>query len=321
MKNYLRGLKYNLYVGKIMNSAVEAVLRQRYQSTENPQHFRGIIYMADGSILHGGLSDRLRGCVSLYYMAKKLDIPFKIYFISPFRLEEYIEPNKYDWHIEDNDMDFSAKNTNIVYVYNRDLPFEHHFQEKYLERRILPHKQNQIFTNIDLGDRYFSLLFHELFKPSDSLSNHIQINKKNIGGNYIAMVYRFQQLLGDFHEGNFPTLTLDERRVLINKCRVAISTMHKLYPNSKILITSDSITFLNSVRDIPFVYIIEGKVYHMDFNNKSLQLSYMKSFLDLFMLSEAERIYLVRTENMYHSGFAKRASLINNIPYSVLKIK
>lgn len=320
MKNYIDGLKYKMYVGKIMNLAVEAVLRHKYQLRPNPTYFKGIVYIANGLILHGGLSDRLRGCISLYYIAKKLNIPFKIYFVSPFHLEDYLEPNEYDWRIDDSLMDFSLQNTNIIYIYNRDLPFEHSFQENYLKERISPLKQNHIFTNIDLGDCNFSELFHELFKPNKQLSLLLQNNKKLIGNNYIAMVYRFQQLLGDFKEGNFPVLEKDEQIKLLQKCRNAIIQMHQRNPNSKILVTSDSSTFLELVNDIKYVYVIKGTVYHMDFYSSSEKLSYMKSFLDLFMLSEAKYIYLVKCGLMYHSGFAKRASLINNIPYKVLNI-
>ena len=41
----------------------------------------------------------------------------------------------------------------------------------------------------------------------------------------------------------------------------------------------------------------------------------MKSFVDLFVLSKAEKIYLLQTGNMYHSGFAQCASMVENIPY------
>ena len=320
MRNYWRGLKYYLYVGKIMNLAVEAVLRHKYLSIPNACPFRGIVYMADGSMLHGGLSDRLRGCVSLYYIAKKLKIPFKIYFVSPFHLKEFLVPNKYNWTIEDENMDFSLDNTNVVYIYNRDLPLEHTFQERYLKERIIPQKQNHIFTNIDLRDRNFSSLFHELFRPTDELALLLQKHRERIGTDYVSMVYRFQQLLGDFKEGNYPVLKLEEQRMLIQKCRNAISKIHEKHPNKKILVTSDSSTFLESVKDVEYVYVIEGKVFHMDFNTIASHLPYMKSFLDLFMLSDSKIVYLVRAGLMYNSGFAKRASLINNIPYKILNI-
>ena len=36
----------------------------------------------------------------------------------------------------------------------------------------------------------------------------------------------------------------------------------------------------------------------------------MKSFVDYFMLANAEEIFLVRDKKMYHSGFPYRAALL-----------
>lgn len=58
----------------------------------------------------------------------------------------------------------------------------------------------------------------------------------------------------------------------------------------------------------------------MDFTNETQKMQYLKSFVDLLMLSKSKYIFLVKSSEMYASGFAKRASLINNVPYSVLNI-
>lgn len=317
---YLRGLKYALYVGKIMNTAVEAVLCHHYNGEHKSEAFKGIVYVADGSLLHGGLSDRLRACVSLFYVAQKLNIPFRIYFQSPFALEDYFIPSKYDWRIDETSMSYSLSDTNVVYIYSRDLPFEHLFQWQYLKRRIDANMQNHVFTNIDLGDKCFSKLFNMLFKPSYPLQQAVKLNEGEIGGDYISMVFRFQQLLGDFKEGNFKILGIEERKKLMEKCKDAICYQHSIYPNMKILVTSDSIGFLDYIKDLEYVYTIKGKVFHMDFTNETQKMQYLKSFVDLLMLSKSKYIFLVKSSEMYASGFAKRASLINNVPYSVLNI-
>ena len=53
----------------------------------------------------------------------------------------------------------------------------------------------------------------------------------------------------------------------------------------------------------------------MDHTSDASNEVYMKSFVDLFVLSKAEKIYLLQTGDMYHSGFAKQASMIENVPY------
>lgn len=46
----------------------------------------------------------------------------------------------------------------------------------------------------------------------------------------------------------------------------------------------------------------------------------MKSFVDYFMLANAEEIFLVRDKNMYHSGFPYRAALLKRKKYSEISL-
>ena len=48
---------------------------------------------------------------------------------------------------------------------------------------------------------------------------------------------------------------------------------------------------------------------------------HMKTFLDIFVLSHAKKIYLLITGKMYKSGFAKRAAKLNNIPVEIIQCK
>ena len=47
--------------------------------------------------------------------------------------------------------------------------------------------------------------------------------------------------------------------------------------------------------------------------------THLKGFVDLFMPAYVEKLYLRVTDDMFHSGFAESASLINNRPYEVIK--
>ena len=79
-------------------------------------------------------------------------------------------------------------------------------------------KQVHLYSNTYFGDHKFRELFHELFKPTDDLQKSINENISAIGGDYIAMVFRFQQLLGDFKEGDFKVLSETDQSKLIVKC-------------------------------------------------------------------------------------------------------
>ena len=74
-------------------------------------------------------------------------------------------------------------------------------------------------------------------------------------------------------------------------------------------------SFLKEVSKLDFVYLLPGKVGHMDSTSQQDIQVHMKTFLDFFVLSHAKKIYLLITGKMYKSGFAKRAAKLNNIPF------
>ena len=49
-------------------------------------------------------------------------------------------------------------------------------------------------------------LYCELFKPGPVLAGRIQSIKQGLGGDYYAAVFRFQNLLWDFHEYHFKSI-------------------------------------------------------------------------------------------------------------------
>ena len=101
---------------------------------------------------------------------------------------------------------------------------------------------------------------------------------------------------------------------------VAKVTAEERHPDNKILVTSDSGRFLQEItKQLDFVRIIPGKVVHMDHTANAAFDTYMKSFEDMLLLSKADKIYLLQTGDMYHSGFAKRASMINNKEYEEIR--
>ncbi len=55
---------------------------------------------------------------------------------------------------------------------------------------------------------------------------------------------------------------------------------------------------------------------HMDFTRDADDDTYMKSFVDLLMLAKAKSITLLKTGQMYDSGFPHFASLLGNVRFS-----
>lgn len=278
-------------------------------------NLKTFIAIFDGKTRHGGLSDRLRGIVSLYAYCKKNSINFKILHEHPFNLTDYLLPNKYDWEIKATELSYNKKTSRPVFLFTHFLNSCYH---KIYLKKFYRFSELHIYTNTDIYDNEYTELFNELFKPSTLLLDAINYNISNIGNtNFLAIVLRFQQLLGDFKEDGYEILPLEEQELLITKCLSKIKELSK--NEQKVLITSDSSKFLKEASKLEYVYTIPGNVVHMDYTYDSTIEIYLKSFTDLFVLSKARKIILLKTGKMYKSGFPKRAALISNTNYEEIE--
>ena len=75
-----------------------------------------VICMFDGRTDHYGMTDRLRGIVSAYAVSKEMGYDFRIYFITPFQLEDYLQPNLFDWTIRPEDISYHPADSMAVGV-------------------------------------------------------------------------------------------------------------------------------------------------------------------------------------------------------------
>lgn len=306
-------------------------LKPLYDDLGSPSEHPGrIIYMCDGRFKTGGLGDRLHGIISLYLFCKEHGLEFKVNFCDPFILQEYLEPNQYDWHIDSNDLQYNLSAVEPILIAcsfrenNGTLEQELALQLKYLRGKIQATKGKEfhIYTNMHYAHTadIYSKNFHELFKPSKALFDALEVQKKHIGNQYISVTLRFQNLLGDFQEGKYPTLDDISQKKLIQKVRNKIIELHNTrHPDAKFLVTSDSRRFLDAVTDIDYIYTIPGKLVHMTYTPIHDFATHLKSFVDLMMLADAQKLYLLVTDQMYHSGFAESASFINCRPYEVVE--
>lgn len=311
-----------------------------------------VVFMLDGRAIHGGLTDRLKGICSVYSYCKLHNIPFYLHAVYPFHLSDYLEPNSYDWTISEEEISYDS-NISTPVVLN-DYQLNTRFHNCYLTSRLLSKKkQIHIYGNTPFLDSHFNESFNELFRPSPRLQKdldtltatlipsltstpssltssqspltpnpstltHIPLTStpSPLTRHYVAVVTRFQQLLGDFKETGYKTLGEEGKHALIVKCINKIEELHNTELQGKqILCTSDSITFLNEVNKLPYVSIIPGNVVHMDHTSDASFETYEKSFLDLFMIAKADEVILLQTDDMYPSGFPERAAMIGGKPF------
>lgn len=284
-----------------------------------------VIYMSKPETTFcGGLSDRLRGITAIYQECKREGIAFKVNMENPV-LADYLRPNEYDWTLKKGEIDYDMKRVypcTILTYHPYDDDKEKDVQHKILRYFIKkPYDQIHVYSNMKISDEAYGRCFHELFRPSDELQNALDYHLNRIGGkqSYISCTFRFRQLLGDFKEGG-ETLSAQQREPYIQRCIKTVEHLHEMHPCT-ILVTSDSVTFLDRIKALHYVYIIPGKVVHMGFTFDASKQTHMKSFVDYFMLSYARTVYLVRDRLMYHSGFPLRAALLNGAEYKEIELK
>ena len=292
------------------------------------KHERAVVFMAlNETTFSGGLSDRIRGIVSVYAECKRQGRPFRIVF-EPLHLEDYLVPNEYDWRIGEDEIDWDLAKSYpcVLLTYHNDSHnrWQHFVQSSVLRSYFRKHcHQLHVFTNMIPSDEEYRTLFHELFRPTDDLQQLIGYHLEKLGGkkNYISCTFRFRQLLGDFKEGG-DTLPAEQREAYIERCIETVKELHKQYGDKNILVTADSSTFLSELKEksFPYVYVMPGKVVHLGFTADASKTVYMKSFLDMYMISYADTVYLVRDKLMYHSGFPLRAALLNRAEYKEINL-
>lgn len=302
LREYLMLLKYNRFT---------------VESQKEPM----LISCIDGRRNTQGLTDRFKGIISIFALSKALNLPFRCIYTHPFNLKDYLLPNEYNWLPNDDELSISVSHVRFKIL--RKQPT--------LKRllHILPtEKQIHVYANVDYLDeinrRYnqnfrWEDLFKELFIPASELESQIQHHLDRLGENYLACVFRFQSLLGDFREYNYQSLSNEQQQQLIGKNR---EELQKLIQNSgcPVLVTSDSMKFINAIKNIPGVYTLPGKVVHLDCTFNEEKEVYMKSFIDFFMISRAKKIYSVGTRNMYQTEFPLYAAKVSNVPFERILI-
>lgn len=284
-----------------------------------------VICPYEGFLEGGGLADRLRGILSTFYICKKLNVPFRLVFSSPFSLKNYLMPNKYNWLDEHNMLRYDIPKENVLILdTTQESAYQKRQQKKWLEKKIRQRNgQIHVYTNASFSyDNGYHKLFHELFRPSEELQKSIDDQLAVLGEQYISISCRFLNLLGDFNEthGYADTLAEEEKAELLISVISQIENLHQKHFKSKILCNSDSVTFLQMVKELPYAYVIPGEVTHIDAKDtRGDYKRYEKTFLDFFMIAHASHIYILKTGRMHKTGYPIAASYVFEKPIDIIQ--
>lgn len=277
------------------------------------------------AVVHGGLADRLKGIVSIYAACKETGRHFVIVHTYPYLLESYLIPNKYDWIANSNLMVYNLNAVTPHYQRHssNEDDCELRYQKWRIKKLLRGRKCVHFYSNaITVDDNEFRQYFNELFKPAPQVKKEIDRNLKNLGESFISLSFRFTHLLGDPVDTYLKELPDSEKESLINKLIICIDDFHAKYIKQRILINSDSVLFLSRIRELKrdFIYIIPGEPVHIDQNLNASKESYLKTFVDFFIISMAEKVFLVKSSEMRNSGFPKCAAIIGNKPFEIVNV-
>lgn len=274
-----------------------------------------ILFIFDGSLIHGGLTDRLRGILSSYSEAKKRGIPLYIHWTVPFRLETYLEPAEVDWRISPDKISRSREEAFPVLI--EDL------NNLYSGMRLRAalkgdSKQLHLFSNSATSKGSYAPLYHELFRPTPLLAEAIRRHAAQLGSKYRAFSFRFISLMGDFKDCVDCELPKAEREELIARNLHELeSQLNQLPEGYKALVASDSPIFLERVKTLDErIYVVPGGVMHVDYTDGADHPDiWLKTFVDQQLLMGAERVTLMRTGRMYCSGFPSFAAEVGGAEF------
>ena len=178
-RSFLRGLYYLFFRPAKGFITEEQIIKDKYYSYEYPLkkiEETTIIVMIDGRSIHGGLTDRLRGITTIYQYCKEKGLKFKLNYVYPFKLQDYLAPNSYNWIIEEKDISYNSEQTAVVVLNDYQLDIKLH--RFYLDSRIRKNRGKQIhlYTNTYFFDNKFATSYGDLFVPTEPLQTAIEFN-------------------------------------------------------------------------------------------------------------------------------------------------
>lgn len=290
----------------------------KYHIKKPNQKKPGIYFILDEKHFqkHPGLMDRMKAIVGVYYIAQRNDMNFYLLHTAAFDLRRYLIPNEVQWACEKADISDSYFDT-CVFQYDPylevpeflDKEKQYHCFE-YIGRNIL--ELNSVFE----WEKTWKECYDKLFKPSDFLKKMISENRPV--EHFVGVHIRFVNALEKVEVANVnSTLNAQEKKQLISACVGAILEIQEK-EKKPVVVFSDSKYFLQYIEQIGVLTLGTKNIAHISFT--SSQDGFDRTFLDAYMLADADCIYTIQGKVLYASAFSKYAAIIGGKPYKVFNI-
>ncbi len=131
---------------------------------------------------------------------------------------------------------------------------------------------------------------------------------------------RFTTLMDDFADTTSIVLNEKEKQILVSKIIEKLVEIQLKNENTPIYVLSDSVVFLNIIKEKTNFKTLAGTPKHVDVNSNSSNVDeHLKTFTDFYFMSNSNQVYLMKIDKMYNSGFSKYAAIIGNKPFSIVQ--
>lgn len=313
------------YIRKREDQKIGHAIKSCYEQGETKTDCQPyVVSLFCGNAPSGGLIDRLRGVVSTYQECIATGRTFKLHFTHPFLLSDYLSPNAYDWSIGTDAITFSPSQVKFLIASSvYDSPRERQMHQQQIQQMLSKSKDKQVhvYTNAAFCyDNDFARSFQVLFRPSARLQQHIDKIKTKIGGNYITVSARFCNCLDDFNEEVYcEPLSVVERGQLLDSCMAQLQNIKAKHPDEKLVICSDSTTFIGEAVKHFDIFSTPGNISHIGNDSEHDYDYYERTFLDFYIISGASETYLLKGSHMMKSGFPYAASLVGGKTLKVIE--
>jgi hypothetical protein len=307
-----------IYPFKIRN--IQKKIHKKYNSSNCKEFKSGLILMFDNHFSQSGFVDRLKAIVTAYYISKKANIRFYIYFSNQNDpLINIINKSAVELLLNSSQLCFCKKKCFPIIWYNYLPKKNKNFILKFNDK-----KQFHFYSNMDIipftylktadANKCWSDIFNKIITLSNF--NHKSKEKLLKFNNTIGLHLRFVGILGDFKDLREYNISLIEINLMIEWCIKNVLILVKKYENSSIIIVSDSQEFLKILDNCEVLNLDKNRIYFESafISHTAIDKSdnvFKKTVSDFIRLSECKKVYQLRFGKMHKSDFSKYASLIN----------
>ncbi len=268
---------------------------------------------------NGRLAGRFKGVISAYHLSIVNNYAFKTHFTHPFSLSRFLDENIVTWKASPNDLRWNFCNSKFIQARD-NVSSKVTLLGGFKKKRIF------LYTNLDIlkllygnkldTDALWKQSFSDLFVPSQFLRESLDLTRSNlrITKDTVAFHARFTTLLGDFQDVTERSLEPFEYEIFMSKVWFKMLEIFWSNKFSHVIVFSDSVRFLKyvelmQIRDSNIrIFVNDAIVVHSDRPGFEID-DYVSSFVDFYLISQCERVYLFKTGAMYASEFSKYAEM------------